>query len=120
MASDIDTWMVDRVLPEYQPIVKTIRAVVKQHIPEVEESMTNGTPAYPGNLAWRVKHIVALISPTKQGITIAFTKGGSFKDKYELLEGLGKSSLNYRLKSLDDLNEEALIDYFKQAVLLDT
>lgn len=108
-----------KVLPEYRPIVKAIRELIKKTAPEVKEEMRGGTEAYYSVPAYRLNHIIIVISPSKQGITLAFDKGASFEDKYGLLEGVGKRAKNVRMKSLEDINEEALQYYIKQAVEAD-
>ena len=60
-----------------------------------------------------------MISPTKKGITLAFSRGAEFEDKYGLLEGEGKKSKNVRMGSTKDINPEALRYYILQAVKLD-
>lgn len=62
---------------------------------------------------------MAVISPTKKGITFAFSKGAQFRDRYGLLEGVGKTSKNVRLKSVDEFNKDVFRYYLKQAVELD-
>ncbi len=81
--------------------------------PNAAEVIGYGIPAYKG------KHILAVISPTKKGITFAFSRGAEFEDNYGLLQGVGKVSKHVRIKSLDAVNKEALRYYIKQALELD-
>lgn len=66
-----------------------------------------------------LNQIVTLISPTKNGITFAFSEGAKFKDKYKLLEGVGNKTLNIRLSSIDQLDPVIMRYYIAQAVELD-
>ncbi len=57
-----------------------------------------------------------MLSPTKKGITFAFSQGAHFEDRYGLLEGVGKVSKNVRMSGVDDFNEPALRNYIAQAI----
>lgn len=115
----VEEFIETRVLPEYRPIVTAIRELFKEVAPELTEEMRGGTEAYYGTPAYRLNHLVIVISPSKQGITLAFDRGASFEDRYELLEGVGKRTRNVRMKSMEDFNKEALVYYIKQAVEMD-
>ena len=93
--------------------MKVLRALMRQCAPTATEIMSYGIPAYKG------KRILAVISPTKKGITFAFSRGAAFRDRYGLLEGVGKVSKNVRMRNLDDVNKDALRYYIKQALELD-
>lgn len=103
----------EKILPEFHPVVAIIRALMKECAPEAKEVISYGIPAY------RVNHIIALISPTRKDITFAFSRGASFEDKYDLLQGIGRVSRHVKLKHPVDVNVEALCDYIKQALELD-
>jgi len=109
----VDEFVKTRVLPKYQPIVWSLRKLLRGYAPEVKEIMSYGIPSY------RRKRIIAVISPAKTHITLAFSQGKAFKDKYGLLEGVGKVSMNVRFKDVKDINETALRYYIKQALAFD-
>ena len=117
--SAVNEFIKAKVLPEYRPIVEAFRELVRKDFPELKEEMRSGTEAYYGVPSYRLNHIVAIISPTKKGITFAFSEGASFKDKYGLLEGVGHAAKNVRLSKLEDFDQEAFTYYLKQAVELD-
>jgi hypothetical protein len=102
-----------RVLPEYRDIVAVIRRAMREHAPKTEEALTYGI------LGFRMRRIIAVISPTKKGITLAFSRGAEFEDKYRLLEGVGNVSKNIRLSTIDEIPKPALRYYITQAVKLD-
>ena len=110
----VDEFIEKKVLPQYRGIVAAIRELMHQEAPEAKEQMAYGVPTFRRN------KIFAVISPTKKGITLAFSMGAEFEDKYGLLEGEGKVSKNVRMKSLDEVNLEALRYYVKQALEIDT
>lgn len=115
----IENFIQDKVLPEYQPILRAFRTLIRNDFPELKEEMRGGTEAYYSVPVYRLNHIVITISPTKQGITFAFSEGKAFKDKYKMLEGVGNKTLNIRLKSIDEFNADKMRYYIRQAVAID-
>jgi hypothetical protein len=103
-----------KVLPPYMEIVTTLRRLMRETAPDAKETMTYGI------LAFKRNRIIAVLNPTKKGITFAFSRGAEFEDKYGLLEDLGKVSKNVRIKSADEINEEALRYHIRQAVKKDS
>ncbi len=108
-----DEFVAIKVLPEFQPIVAEIRKLMREEAPGAAEVITYGILGFKG------KKMLAVISPTKKGITLAFSRGAAFEDNYGLLEGVGKVSKNVRMKTLDNINKEALRYYIKQALEFD-
>ena len=106
----IDDFIEQKVLPEHLEIVEKLRELMKRHAPYAKEVISYGI------LAWRQRLIIAVLNPTKNGITFAFSRGAEFNDKYGLLEGVGKVSKNVRLRKVSDINNNALRDYIRQAV----
>ncbi len=109
----VDEFVERRVLPEYRDIVTAIRKLMREEAPEAKEIISYGIPSY------RIRLIIAVISPTKKGITLAFSRGAEFEDKYGLLEGEGRKSKNVRMSDMSDVNVEALRYYIRQAVAIE-
>jgi len=109
----VDEFVQARVLPEFHPVVAMIRQLMKECAPQAEELVSYGIPAY------KMKRIIAVISPTKQDITFSFSRGAQFTDKYKMLKGVGKSSKHVKVKSVTEANQTALRYYIKQAVKFD-
>jgi len=109
----VDEFIRLRVKPEYRDIVAELRRLMREYAPEATELISYGVPMY------RKSGGLAVISPTRNGITFAFSRGASFEDRYGLLEGVGKRSKNVRMKSLRDVNKAALRYYIKQALAFD-
>lgn len=106
----VDEFVQTRVLPEFWPVVAMIRELMKECAPDAKESISYGIPAY------KMKRIIAVISPTKKDITFAFTHGREFEDPYGLLKGVGKVGLHVKIKSVATVNKEALRSYIRQAL----
>ena|SRR4030066_894806 len=109
----VDDFIASRVLPEFRPLVESIREVMKACAPQAREVISYGIPAY------RVNKIIAVISPTKKDITLAFTRGAEFEDRYKLLRGVGKVSKNVKFKKVSQVDRDVLSYYIQQALELD-
>lgn len=109
----VDEFVETKVLPEYRSVVERIRELMRECVPEATEQISYGIPSY------RLTRIIAVISPTKKGITFAFSRGAEFEDEYKLLEGVGHVSKNVRMSGVEGMNEEALRCYIAQAVEFD-
>ncbi len=109
-AMSVDDFIQAKVLPEFHPVVAMIRELMKECAPQSKEFISYGIPAY------KMKRIFAVISPTKKDITLSFSRGAQFEDKYGLLKGVGKSSKHVKIKTLAGANREALRYYIGQAL----
>jgi hypothetical protein len=109
----IDEFVKAKVLPQYQGIVQMLRDMMHEEVPGVQEIMYRGVPAF------KRKSVLAVISPTKAGITFSLAHGATMEDKYGLLEGPSKTSKTLKLKSIDAVSKEALKYYIEQALELD-
>jgi hypothetical protein len=110
----VDECVQTKVLPEFQPVVEMIRELMREYAPAVEEIMSYGIPAY------RARRIIAVISPTQKDITFAFSRGVDMEDKFGLLRGVGKVSKHVKIKTLDQVDKDALRYYVDQALEIDT
>ncbi len=111
--STVDEFVEGKVLPDHRGVVTAIRELMGTCAPDAREELTYGI------LAWKGRRMLAVISPTKKDITFAFSRGAEFEDEYGLLRGVGKVSKHVKLKDLQDVNEDALRYYVKQALELD-
>lgn len=110
---DVDEIIQQKVLPEYRDIAGYLRSLMREAAPEAHEEISYGIPA------WRIRKIIAVLSPTKKNITFSFSRGAEFEDKYGLLGGVGKVSRYVKIGSLADSPTEALRYYIAQAVELE-
>jgi uncharacterized protein YdhG (YjbR/CyaY superfamily) len=106
----VDDFIKHKVAPEHKATVASLRKLMKKYAPDAKEGISYGI------LGWKQKRMLAVINPTKNGITFAFARGAYFTDKYGLLQGVGKISKHVKITSLADINNTALRDYIKQAV----
>lgn len=106
----VDEFVNSKVLPEYKDTVELIRQYMREMAPDAQELISYGIPAYKRN------RIFAVISPTKKDITLSFSRGTKFEDKYAMLKGVGKVSKHLKFKSVDAINKEVFNYYVDQAL----
>jgi hypothetical protein len=110
----VDEFVETSVLPEFRPVVATIRSLMKEHAPGAQEVISYGMPVYKG------KKIFAWITSTGRDVSVGFSRGVQMEDRYGLLRGAAKGgSRRVKMKDLDEVDKAALGYYIKQAVKLD-
>jgi hypothetical protein len=106
----VDEFVETQILPEYRPIAQALRVLVRECAPDSQEAFSYGMPVF------KLQRIFAYITASKQGITFSFVRGVHFEDPYGLLGGRGKWARNVKIKRLEDIHEEALREYIRQAL----
>ena len=115
----INQFINDKIKEEHQPIFTKFRSLIHTKFTTLKEEMRGGTEKYYGVPVYRYHRIIISVSPTIKGITFSFTDGKQFEDKYNLLEGVGKKSLNLRISDPKDYKDDILEYYTLQAIELD-
>lgn len=116
----VEQFIESKILPRYRPIIEKFRRLIAEEFPNLLEEMRGGTEKYYGVPVYRHNHIIISVSPTKKGITFSFSDGKQFEDKYSLLEGEGKKSLNIRISDATTYSDEIMKYYIQQAIDIDS
>lgn len=107
----VDEWVAQHVEPDLLPIVDGLRALLRTLAPTAREEVGYNMPMYHG------RHVpLAYITAARHHITLSFTVGVNFDDKYGQLRGSAKHARYLRFKSVDDINETHLRYYIRQAI----
>ncbi|HNR02098.1 MAG TPA: DUF1801 domain-containing protein [Anaerolineaceae bacterium] len=114
ISTTVEEFVKARVLPEFRETVERIRLLLRELAPQATEELSYGIPAY------RVRRIIAVISPTKKDITLSFSRGADFEDKLNLLKGAGNKSKHLKFKNADEVERSVLAYYIRQALELET
>ena len=109
----VDEFIDQKIQPKHRQIVDRLRNLMREVAPNAEEVITYGI------LGWRGNLMLVVVSPTKKDITLAFSRGAEFEDKYGLLKGVGKKSKHVKIRNVQEINQEALEYYINQALELD-
>ncbi len=119
MKSQVENFIQEKIKGEYRPIFLKFRLLMQKTYPYVKEEMRGGTEKYYGVPVYRNKRIIITVSPTQQGITFSFADGKVLEDKYGLLEGVGKRTLNIRISDVKVYRDSVMKYYISQAVAID-
>jgi hypothetical protein len=106
----VDAFVKRRVQPEHHAVVAVVRKLMRELAPDATELITYGIPG------WKRNRIIAVLSPTRKDVTLAFSRGAEFEDKHGLLQGVGKVSKNLKLREPKDVSKTVLRYYVKQAL----
>jgi len=85
-------------------ICKTVRKIIFNTFPEIEETFENGVPWYECKY-----YIVGL----RDHVNIGFSIKGLNKDELSLFEGKGKLMRHIKIYSLGDIDEKEIIKRLK-------
>ena len=110
MTPEVEAFIDTKVLPAYRAVARKVVALMAECVPEASLGISYGIPM------WKLTRGIAVLSPTKKGVTFAFSQGAFFEDRYGLLEGVGKVSKNVRMSGLDEFNEPVLRYYIAEAI----
>lgn len=113
MTNRIDSFIEQKCLPEFREIIQQFRNLIQTEFPQIKEEMRGGTEKYYGVPVYRNKRIIITVSPTKNGITFSFTDGKKMIDPYKKFEGVGNSSLNIRIQSIEDFDKKVMTEYIR-------
>ncbi len=102
-----------KVQPQHRDIVDALRVLMKELAPAAVETVSHG------GAVWKQGgQILAILSPSKTHITLAFSRGAEFTDAHGLLQGEGKTTRHVKVKNLGALDRPAIADYVAQGLKL--
>lgn len=113
MAMSVDDYVQSKVDPRYHALAEAVRGLLRECAPDATEMVSYNMPVWVG------RKIFAYFMANQQGITLGFTYGMRFNDRYGLLRGTGKWSRHLKLKDASKIPAEAIRDYVRQAQLID-
>ena len=105
----IEDWMANRVMPGIQPIIKKIDSLIHDSIPKLNYAIKWGNAYYGTNeRGWLIE-----VAAYNVSVNIVFLNGAEFDPKPPL--GNDKQSRYVKLHTLDELNNQQIINYIEQA-----
>ena len=97
--------------PVHQKRINRLRAIVKGNFPELEERMRWMQVGYLVS-----RKDVCGIHPSSDHVNLSFWQGSALSDRKGLLEGTGKGMRHIKIFKVDDVGEETIKAYVKEAV----
>ena len=93
-------------------VVSRVRQIVLATAPQAKESIKWAQPVYQTNGPF------CYVKAFKRAVNFGFWRGVDLKDPKGLLQGSGEQMRHVKLTGLDDIDEEALAAFVRQAVQL--
>ena len=107
---------VDEYIQTLEPwqaeIVSHVRALLLRTTAELQESIKWAQPVYEAN------GLVCYMKAFKSTVNVGFFRGADLRDPKGLLEGSGGSMRHLKLRSIQAVGPDDLIDFIKQALEL--
>ena len=82
-----------------------VREIILKTLPETNEDLKWGTPVYCENKIY--------IGSFKKQVNLGFQIKGLAEEEVSLLEGTGKTMRHIKIHTLDEIDEEKIIEFIK-------
>ena len=103
MTKEVDDYIEKQKLPQKE-ICKKLRNIILETFPDIKEEMKLGVPWYEDKY-----YIVAL----KDHVNLGFSLKGLSKKEIGLFEGGGKTMKHVKVCSLEEIDEEKIVELLK-------
>jgi hypothetical protein len=105
----IEDWMTNRIMPGIKPIIKEIDSLIHNSISNLNYAIKWGNAYYGTNeLGWLIE-----VAAYDVSANIVFLNGAAFNPQPPL--GTGGETRYIKLKTIDELNDQPVIDFIRQA-----
>lgn len=104
MSSDVIAYIEKQKTPQRE-ICKKLREIIFNTFPDIKEEMKWGVPAFADGIFY----IVAL----KDHVNLGFSIKGLKKEELSLFDGGGKTTKHIKVESLEDLNQNLIVNLLK-------
>ena len=99
MSNKVDDYIQKQRSPQ-QEICRALRKLIMETLPDIEEEMKWGVPAFAGGKFY----IVAL----KDHVNLGFSIEGLSKEEIALFDGGGKTTKHIQIASLEDIDKKRI------------
>lgn len=104
---------IHRFTPSQSEIIKKLREVVLENMPDAHELIYHDALGY--SFSKSPFDRIIYISPSRNHITFGFFFGGHLQDPEKLLEGTGKRMRHVKIKNVKETTNPALVDLVKES-----
>lgn len=106
----IKDWMTNRIMPGIKPMIEEIDSLIHNSISNLNYAIKWGNAYYGTNeLGWLIE-----VAAYDVSANIVFLNGAAFDPQPPL--GTGGETRYIKLKTIDELNDQLVIDFIRQAV----
>ena len=105
----IENWMTNRIMPGIKPMIKKIDSLIHDSIPNLQYAIKWGNAYYgTDELGWLIE-----VAAYDVSANIVFLNGATFDPQPPL--GTGGESRYIKLMTIDEVNDQLVIDFIRQA-----
>ena len=104
---------ISRASPAVRPVLRDLRRLVREELPEAKEELKWGRPVYSMN------HIVCYLAAAGDHANLGFYRGIELKDPEGLLEGEGKKLRHIKVYNRGEIRRRWYGTLIRQAATLD-
>lgn len=109
------TQLLESHAPEVVKTVHALCALVREASPDATETVQLGWKSVSYSRGGVMKGSICSIGPHKDWVNLQFLQGTSLEDPGGLLEGAGKTMRHVKVRSVDEMDPEALSALVRQA-----
>lgn len=105
---------IGKLEPPIQGVAMTLRQLIRETAPEVQETIKWGMPCYEYN------GLLCSINPAKAYVNLQIFRSAELTDPDGLLEGTGKAMRHVKVRSTDSMPSQGIRALLKEAIRLRT
>jgi hypothetical protein len=98
---------INNAVEQHKLIMIRVRAILHEAVPDVKESYKWSRPVFGTTKDF------AYLKTAKNHVTLGFHNYRKLVDKNNLLEGTGKDLRHIKIKTVDDIDEKLLKEWFQ-------
>jgi hypothetical protein len=102
------TEYINNTSPEHIQILKTLRQLIHKTVPKTTEDLKWGIPVFTKS------KIFTYLRCSKNHIALGLYNIDRINDKEKLLEGTGKTMKHLKIKKLEDIDSQLIVDWLKK------
>ncbi|MEE9563077.1 MAG: DUF1801 domain-containing protein [Thermoanaerobaculia bacterium] len=104
---------IQRAAPPVQPLLRQLRKLVRETLPDAREEIKWGRPVYS------LRRIVCYLAAAKDHASLGFYRGADLRAPNAPLEGDGKKLRHIKVRQTEDIRPRVFARLLRQAARLD-
>jgi hypothetical protein len=114
-AGDPGEPLLEKLTPEARPLMEELRGVVKQALPQLNESVHLGWGVIHYRAGPKMRDVVVALDPQRAWVNLAFADGVDLVDPTGRLEGSGKRLRHVKVRTNEEAHSSELRALLEQA-----
>ena len=109
----------EEILAGHSPKIISLVNILRELVHSADPNLAIEVKTGWGNITYRKNGIVCAISPHKAHVNLHFYKGAKMEDPSGLLEGSGKELRHVKIRTSEDIQQDAIIQLVQEAARID-